>query len=123
MEEFDNTPLGKFKYQLEEEEKLFNIDRKTLKRMYENHQEFEQEHIDQEDEDDFGDQEEDEEDEEYEVSIRNLSLRDMVQLERFERWAKTNLFVLSGAAIAIASAITALVLVIRSSREVFTRSD
>ena len=123
MEEFDNTPLGKFKYQLEEEEKLFNIDRKTLKRMYKNHQEFEQEHIDQEDEDDFGDQEEDEEDEEYEVSIRNLSLRDMVQLERFKRWAKTNLFVLSDAAIAIASAITALVLVIRSSREVFTQSD
>ena len=63
--------------------------------------------------------------------LRNLLKRpkldenEMLRLQSFKEWAKRNLFVLSGVAIAIASAITAVILVmkraLRSSSKVFKK--
>ena len=49
------------------------------------------------------------------VELPDLSANDLVLLEKFKRWARRNLFVLSGVVIAIAGAIIAVVLVTRSA--------
>ena len=101
QEEFDNTPLGRFKNQLEDEQGLFDIDRKTLQGMYEN-----QQLLNPEVRYNNGDER---------VELPDLSANDLVRLEKFKQWARKSLFILSGVAIAVASAITAVVLVMRST--------
>ena len=44
-----------------------------------------------------------------------LSENDLLRLERFKRWARRNLFLLSGIAIVVASALTAVILVLKGS--------
>ena len=122
LEEFDKTPLGVFKNKLEEKQGLFNVDRDTLQQMYDLQIEIDQNKL-------LGldkIKELDNQEEEYSdnrrkiwkktlIDVENLKVNDLVRLEKFKRWAKKNLFVLSGVAIAVAGAIRAIVMVTRSA--------